>query len=70
MSTERAFLWLAFCFWSLVDVLVLDNTYSWTKSKTVRYSIEIISSEEGDNQLLSSALEVKDNDEPITDFDS
>lgn len=59
----------SFLMFRCVDILVLDNTYSWTRTKAVQYSVEIISAnDESDNVLSQSALEVKDNQELITDL--
>ena len=49
-----------------VDVLVLDNTFSWTRGKNVKYSVEV-EPVEGDNDSFSSALDIPVDDESIND---
>ena len=37
----------------LVDVLVLDNSFSWTKGKNILYSVEIVPIEESNDDSTS-----------------
>lgn len=50
----------------LADVLVLDNSFSWTKGKTVYYMVDILSGNDDDS--FTSALDVANDDEPVADF--